>query len=915
MEIKWIPLHTHSTFSVLDGYGTPDQIAERAKSIGLECISLTDHGSTSGHPQFEVACKKHGIKPIYGCEFYLGKVKERKKHHITVLAKNAEGYQALLKLSNLSYLEDHFYYMPTIRLEELYEHQENLIVLSGCLYGLPAQMIVAGDIEGAERTIAEMHSNIEHFYLEIQPFELPESRIVNTELIRIAKKQGIPIVSTNDSHYVNPGEGKIQWFLGAVRRNKSVNDDHNEISPRCHIATAHNMLEWGAPIASLQNTCKIGDMIETFDLPKAEPVKFEGAGYEDLLQLSREGWVRRKIDNNDKRYVERVLYELDLIKQKGYVDYFLVVADMVRWAKSQDIMVGTARGSAAGSLIAFLTGITEVDPIKWDLLFERFIDISRTDPPDIDLDFQADRREEIKDYLAEKYGKNRVANIAGYSLFREKSLLDDIGRVFRYPKSVIEDAKERGIDVVLPNMAYLSQVEGSIRQFTVHAAGIVVASEDLGNFTTIGRNGLMLDYRDAERMGLMKIDTLSLKTLTVLNHCLKKIGKSADWLYHEVSLDDLQTYQGFQEGLCEGVFQFEGATTRQICMRIKPTTFNELIDINALSRPGPIMTGSTERYIQGIQEDIHPKVTEITKRSKGQILFQEQIMKILREIGNLSWADVTAVRKLITKKQGAEKLAGIKQKFIEGADCEQETAERIWGMCLESGEYGFNVAHSTSYTFLGYYCMYLKKHYPLEFYWANLMVEPDKQSILHEYVQQGGQIYGVKWGKSGSGWEISDGALRAGFITVKGVGPKTAEKLENGEMPKGKILRTLQMEGAFDEGENPNDLGLGRLKRMIGRHLIKDLQQGEYVRVTGIVSKISIKKIDSPEKEPHLKEYAFIELRDETGAINGMINRFKYADPIMKSIVDNCEGRIITVVGELNQQSGKIFISKMRLDK
>lgn len=382
--MDYVSLHTHTTFSLLDSYGTPEQYVQRASEIGHKAIAITEHGNTSSHPKLEKACRKHGIKPIYGCEFYVGEDKQRSKNHITVLARNLKGYRNLLKLSTLSYTEKRFYYMPTIRITDLFQYQEGLIILSGCLAGLVSRRVLDGDMDGAREVARLLKDNLEHFYIEVQPLTLEDSVTANNGLVEIAGELNIPLVATNDVHYLEPGDEKVQWFLSSVRRRKNVYDDWGTMDKRCYLATGEEMIAWGSPVEAVRNTVRIADMCEQYELPKAKPVRFGvEKPYEMLVDWCRDGWRARQIPREDwDVYKARLFHELELIKDKDFVDYFLVVADMVRWAKSQGIMVGPARGSAAGSLVSYLVGITEVDPIEWDLLFERFIDVSRHDLPD-----------------------------------------------------------------------------------------------------------------------------------------------------------------------------------------------------------------------------------------------------------------------------------------------------------------------------------------------------------------------------------------------------------------------------------------------------------------------------------------------------------------------------------------------------
>ncbi len=999
----YVSLHTHSTFSVLDGFGTPEDLVKRAKELGHQALAITDHGNVSAHVQLQAAAKEHDIKPIYGCEFYCVwniHNNQQKKNHITVLAKNLQGYRNLLRLVSISHEDDHFYYRPTIDMADIEAHKEGLIVLSGCLSGIASVAILEENPSGAKHFLTEMQRMLgENFYAEVQPLSLEETQKVNEILIPMAKSLRIPIVCTNDVHFVTAPDRRIQSFLGCVRRRIPM-DEWGLMDERCTLCTKEELLSWGMLPEAIINACKVAERVEDFDLPVAEPVKFGiSKPYEALVQKCREGWLKRQIPKDSwDVYTARVLRELELIKDKDFVDYFLVVADMIAWAKStrplpdaekvmhircpscrswspvqeatetkegtliyvcpkcevevaerelgkndhrmqapekEPIMVGPARGSAAGSLVSYLLGITEVDPIKWDLLFERFIDVSRMDAPDIDADIDDERREEVKKYLQQRYGESKVANIAGYSLFKQKSLLDDIGRVFKVPKAQVNEAKnnytdtEEALKEILPEHTYLAKAEGMIRQFTVHAAGVVVCSDDVDKYTPLTKDGILLDYRDAEKLGLMKIDVLGLKNLRILRLCLQAIGKDVSWLY-SLPTDDEETIKAFSGKNFAGVFQYEGHATKGVCQRVKPKDFRELIDINALSRPAPLQSGATERYINQVPEpELHPVVTKYTQSSRGQILFQEQVMKILKEASTgLDWADITAVRKLITKKQGQEKLEGIKQKFIEGFDGSPKVALEIFNRCIESGAYSFNLSHATAYTHLGYYCMYLKMHYPLEFYWANMAADDSKESILREFVQNGGTIKGVKFGRSKAGWSIDNGCLRAGFSSIKGVGAKRAADLEAGKLPgkTTKIYQVLELAGVFDEEEDTDFLGYDKLVQKlqgVQRDKIGTIIPGEQVRIAGYFGDVKVKSLKdviesrgedySKVKSPECEHYVNLVISDETGSVAASINRFKYHDPIVKDMVEGHENKVYLVSGEYSKQHRKVYIQKIKV--
>lgn len=930
--MDYVSLRTQSTFSICQAFGMPDQIVRKAKELGHKAICLAENDNTSSHPKLEKACKEHGIKPIYGINLNVVENhadKDRYKDNLLVIAKNSQGYSNLLELANVAFKPDHFYYVPTVEYRELYSLQEGLIVLTG--------NSLTGDIDKAEERLQELKDNIDHLYVEV---DVSKDQMGTRQAMMLARMHKVPMVATNDTQFIEDGQDEIVYFLTSIKSKGKRGGRRPSI--RSKLATGEEMLDWGASEQAIQNSVEIANLVEEFELPKAEELKFKGATdpYEELVQQCRNGWKERNI-TRDKwdTYLPRLKRELNLIKDKGYIDYFLVVSDLIRWAKEQGILVGPARGSAAGSLVSYLIGITEVDPLKWDLLFERFIDVSRHDPPDIDIDFQDDRRDEVKEYLQEKYGVERVSNIAGYSLLKPKSLLDDMGRVYKIPKAKIEKAKnllkENGGGMTLqevfehmfPEHSIIMKAEGMIRHLTIHAAGAVVSSEELAKFTVIGRGGLMLDKRDTEYLGLMKIDLLSLTTLTILSNILKAIGKTPEWMYKEIPLDDPATYAAFKGEYFQGIFQYEGGATKRVCQQVEPENFHELVDINALSRPGPLSSGATEAYIKRQKIDLHPVVTKHTARSRGQILFQEQTMKVLREAGNLDWGDVTAVRKLITKNEGAELLEPIHQRFLDNFE-DKEMAQKIWNMIGEAGAYGFNVAHSTSYTFLGYYCMYLKVHYPLEFYWGNLVVEPDNEAMLMEYIQRGGKVYGVKFGKSGASWTLDKDGIRAGYLTLHGIGPKSAEKLVAGQIPKGKAKKVLEEAGAFDESDEEVDyLGIhevaDELTKVFGRERIQDIRPGEYVRIGGKVTKIQFKDLrkvvegqgrnyEQEVKDPHLNKYVHMELTDDSGMINVTVNRYKYAVGYIQQEVDKIkEGTIVWVTGKYSEEYRKVYANKI----
>lgn len=966
--IELVELHVHSTFSIKDGFGTPEDIVKRAKILGHSAVAITDHHNTSAHPKLEKACREHGIKPIFGCEFYIvpNKAKnQRHKNHVTCLAKNLTGYLNILKLASLGYRDGNFYYYPTIDLRDLMEHKDGIIVLDGCVYGLVSELLVADRDDEALQVIRWFVKNFrEDFYLEIQPFNLESAKKIVQKKVQIASRIPIPLVATNDVHFPEPGQEFIQNFLHMVRVNGDINNNQGTLDPRCHMTSPGQMLLWFKSThpnienrilrLAVENTVEIANKIEFFQLPKALPVKYPVENSKDLLlEKCREGWVKRGFGKMSREtqiaYRDRFLYEIGIISEKDFIDYFLVVEDAVEWAKSdkplpnskdakkEPIIVGPARGSAAGSLTSYLLGITEIDPIRFNLLFERFIDITRPDPPDIDIDFENDRRDEVKEYLRQKYGVDHVNNISGYGTWGGKSLLDDIGRCYNIPRTEIDIVKADLVDnggnktvkQILeekwPELVELHKVEGMIRNLTIHAAGVVVSTVPLHEITTVGRDGILLDKRDVEHLNLLKIDALSLKTLTIIKHVLQAINKDSQWLY-SLPLDDELTLQGFNEGKFMGVFQFEGSATKSVCNQLDVRDFDILVDITSLSRPGPLQSGATRAYIENFVRNVHPIITAETAKTRGQVLYQEQMMRILRA-GGLNWKEVASVRKITAKKEGYEGLDEIKNKFILNFD-NPNIGEEVWHATVGGGGYGFNISHACSYTHITYYTMYLKKHYPLQFYWGNMLVEPTNKEMLREFKQTGGRIYGVKFGRSNTSWSIDRGGLRAGYLTLHGIGPTTARKLMDGKLPDGKVKEILDKAGAFTTEEDNDYLGLEQLKTILQgiphRNPIETIQPGDWVIVAGRCSELHYKNLKefyakngkdySEVKEPEKCIYANMKLHDETGEIVVAVNRFMYADKyVARLLANSTENDVFVISGQRSKDYERIHASNISI--
>lgn len=851
--MDYVSLHSHSTFSYMDGFGTPDQHVRRVAELGMESLALTEHGNTSSHVKLEQAAQAHGIKPMYGCELYTAAEQTRRKWHLTVLAMNERGYQNLNELVSRSYSEG-FYQWPTVYGDMLADHNEGLIVLSGCADSKLACDLLGGkgrdlheenpDYAAARDTVRKFRDLFgDRYYLECQQFpELGRTRILNPAFAELGAELGVPIVATADCHYPDPDDNEMQVLLHGVGRGagsaaeqaESWEYDIRLTYPSSDKAILKRLKATGLSgkqaEAAVQATAEIASRCNV-SLPRSERLRFpcpEGMTSQDLIwKWLREGWAYRwkrnpRMRANKKVYGERVNYEMNMITQKDFIDYFLMLSDVVRAVKDNGVPVGPARGSAAASLVCYLLRITEVDPLQFpNMVFERFIDITREDLPDVDLDFADDRRDEVRAHMVMRYGEDRVGNIGTFTKYKGKNSIDDIARMYHIPKAEAEAIKsvivERSggdarSDETLadtldmfpaaraavernPQFRKALRLEGNYRGFGVHAAGLVVGNTKLTDVcamytredTKTGqpRTVLAYDMKDAETLGMLKLDALGLSTMGMIDKALHLIGMDLDELY-AIDMEDQPTLNAFRDGDVVGIFQFEGRATRLVTSQVRPTTFMELADINALSRPGPLFSGATRKYINtktGIEkpELIHPVVDEITKITQHQVIYQEQILRLVREVGNFSWTHAAAVRKIISKKKGEAAMNFNKDNFIKGAKelhgMSPELADRVWKTIVTSGTYAFNIAHCISYSMLGFWAMWLKVNYPHEFYTAQLIKTEEKKwgPLLRDAAEHGVTVRPPDVRYSTAGWALTpEKEIVAGFSQIKGVGEKTA---------------------------------------------------------------------------------------------------------------------------------------------
>jgi DNA polymerase-3 subunit alpha len=825
-------LHVHNEYSLLDGLGKAEEYVARAKELGFYYLALTNHGNIDGLISFQKACRKQKITPVFGCELYIcsGKASSkegRHNYHITTLIRNQAGWNTLCRMLSFANLEG-FYYRPRIGIEDLLEFDlSGLIIMTGCANSV---LMCEGGIELIQ-AIQEQYENV---FLEIMPHQTPEQR-EHYQVIKPLIKT-FPVVATNDCHYVMEGDSLPQEVLLAVQRSAKWSDPKRfkfDIKG-LHLRSAEEMVDafqeqdfypeetWRL---ALSNTVRVAKMCGPFQIRKRQinlPTvpKHEGKDPDLLLtKLCYDGLfsVRDRNLINEvelEEYKERMVTELDLIKGKGFSNYFLIVRELLDWCKETGIMYGPGRGSVGGSMVAYLLGITNIDPIKFNLLFDRFINKDRIDYPDIDLDFEDIYRERVRKHLEETYGENNVAGLSTFLEMKGRMVIRDVGRVFDLPSYEIDafakslwskddNAKILGeartgegralADEHPEEYAVAERLEQQIRGVGQHAAAVIVSRDDLTE-TNRGhlckRNDHLVmnwDMGDAEYMGLMKLDILGLATLTVLNECSRLVG-GID--FNSIPLDDGEVLASITADNLAGLFQLSGKATADLLNHIKIKSFNDIVIIITASRPGPADSGMTAEYIKrrgggGIRKE-HPLYQEATKETLGVVLFQEQMMAIMNKVAGLSYSTADNIRKVIGKKRDKKEFEPYRQGFISGClrnkTMSGREASLFWEGLLEWARYGFPKAHAVGYAMLGYWTAYCKVRYPKEFICAALAYGKDKEGYKADLVKYaikvGLTVSPPKVGKSDSiKWTAIDAVLYAPFIEIKGIGEKTALEL------------------------------------------------------------------------------------------------------------------------------------------
>ncbi|MBW1807018.1 MAG: DNA polymerase III subunit alpha [Deltaproteobacteria bacterium] len=832
---NFVHLHLHTQYSLLDGAIRLAKLFPRLAELKMDTVAITDHGNMFGAIDFYQRAKSAGIKPIIGCEVYVaGKQgmldrSSREMYHLVLLARNEEGYRNLCQLVSRAYL-DGFYYHPRMDKQLLKKYSSGLTALTACLSGELATHIKRGQVDAARQSARDYAAIFEpgQFFLELQHNGLVEQEKVNEVLVKIAAEENLPLVATNDCHYLNKGDHRAHDILLCISTGKTV-DDPNRMrhdTQDLYLRSTAEMEELFADQPeALENTRRIADScnlelnLSDVFLPHYQVP--EGYDLDSFMEIQTKEGLEKHIQNMEtaeqEKYRQRLDYEIDVIKRMGFSGYFLIVWDFIAFSKKNGIPVGPGRGSGAGSLVAFCLEITAIDPLPYDLLFERFLNPDRVSMPDFDIDFCQDRRNEVITYVSEKYGSDRVAQIITFGQLKPRLAIKDVGRVMglsfgeadriskliplgpnvTLDQALKEEPRLTEIQDEKPIYREVVQVarslEGLNRHFGTHAAGIVISDKPLLETVPVlkGEDGfLTTQYAkdEVEKAGLVKFDFLGLKTLTVIDHALKMIRQSGGELeILDIALDDQKVFELLISGETDGIFQIESDGFKQLMKELRPDRFEDIIAAVALYRPGPLNSGMVEDYINRKQRGKlitypHPVVEPVLLETYGVIIYQEQVMRIATELCGFSMGQADVLRKAMGKKN-ADQMARQKQLFIDGAvqksGMPKSEATDLFEKIEKFAEYAFNKSHSAAYALISYQTAYLKAHYPVEFMAALLSSEMNNTEKMVRHIakvrEMGIEILPPDVNRSERTFSVEHGKILFGLGAVKGLGDAAIE--------------------------------------------------------------------------------------------------------------------------------------------
>ena len=936
-------LHVHTEYSLLDGSNKINEYVSRVKELGMKSAAITDHGVMFGCIDFYKAAKAAGIKPILGCEVYVapgsrfdkekGKEEDR-YYHLVLLAETQEGYQNLIKIVSYGFV-DGFYYKPRVDMELLEQYHEGIIALSACLAGEVARNLARGFYEeGKEAALRyEKIFGKGNFFLELQDHGIPEQRQVNHELIRMSRETGIELVATNDVHYTYSSDAEAHDILLCVQTGKSLKDENRmRYEGGQYYVKSEEEMRRLFPYApeAIENTGKIAERcnveiefgvtkLPRFDVPDGY------TAWEYLNKLCFEGLDKRYTDNKEELR-NRLNYELGVIKDMGYVDYFLIVWDFIRYAREQGIIVGPGRGSAAGSLVSYTLGITKLDPIKYDLLFERFLNPERVSMPDIDVDFCFERRQEVIDYVVEKYGKDQVVQIVTFGTMAARGVIKDVGRVMDVPyvqcdtiakmipqelnitidkamKANPELKKIYETDETVRKLIDMSRrLEGLPRHTSMHAAGVVISQKPVMEYVPLSRGSdgslvTQFTMTTLEELGLLKMDFLGLRTLTVIQNAEKLVrrDKGIDLDMDKIDYEDKKVYGMLGAGKTEGVFQLESTGMKNFMKELKPGNLEDIIAGLSLYRPGPM--DFIPQYIKGKNnpDEIHydcPELEPILKATYGCIVYQEQVMQIVRSLGGYTLGRSDLVRRAMSKKK-ASVMEKERQNFVYGNEEEgvpgcihrgisEKTANKIYDDMIDFAKYAFNKSHAAAYAVVSYQTAFLKYYYPVEYMAALMTSVIHNPSKVAEYILSSRKMQieilppDINFGESE--FSADHGAIRYGLSAIKSLGAPmiraiVEERKENGkyqslrdfiERMSGRELNKRAIENLIKAGALDQVAGNRRQKLMVYAEIVDAVNQEKKNAMTGQMSLFDL--ISDEEKEayeiqlPKVEEYSKEEL-------------------------------------------------------
>ncbi len=929
--MKFTHLHVHSHYSLLDGLAKIDELIKRAKELNMDSLALTDHGVLYGAIEFYKKAKKAEIKPIIGAELYIAPEGrhfkrpniDKKRWHLVVLAKNKIGYQNLIHLITRSHLEG-FYYKPRVDKGLLKEYSEGLIAMSACISGEIPKTILAGDIKGAEKIALEYREIFGpgNFYLELMPhYNLEDQKKVNKYLKEISKKTNIPLVASNDVHYINPEDAEAQEILMCIQTNNTIEDEnHLTMDDDFSMKSQEEMIKlFKDTPEAIKNTQKIAKQcnleiklgkveLPCFPLPKGKTAD----NY--LRELCFKG-IEKRYKKISQKIKQRLNYELSVIKKTGFASYFLIVQDFANWAKEKGIVVGPGRGSAGGSLVAYLLNITNIDPIKYNLLFERFLNPDRISMPDIDLDFADTRRNEVIDYVAQKYGRDHMAQIITFGTMAARAAIRDAGRALGYPyvfcdqlakmipfsyslkkalQKVSELKESYETDTQTKRLIDLAKkLEGVARHSSTHACGVLITKNKIDNYTPVQKASrddetivTQYEMHSIEDLGLLKVDFLGLKNLTIIENTIKLVKKlkNKEIKIENIPLNDKKTFELLREANTTGVFQLESSGMKRYLKQLKPSELEDIIAMVSLYRPGPMEL--IPRFIarkHGKEKItyVHPKLEPILKNTYGIAVYQEQVLQIVRDLAGFSLSEADVLRKAVGKKI-KKLLDEQRDKMIQGMirnKISRQTAQRIWEFIEPFARYGFNRSHATCYALIGYQTAYLKANYLPEFMTSLMNSEQndiDRIAILvGEAKKERINVLPPDINESFESFTlVQDNNIRFGLAAIKNVGFNVVEAIVKERKKNGcyksigdflnrvesknfnkKSFESLIKAGAFDQLGERNQL-LVNLEKMLNysREIHRAKANGQTTLFDSILSDSSNLFVLAPSKDVEFEE-------------------------------------------------------------